>query len=315
MRALITGASGFVGRHLSRHLLAARVEVVGISAHPFGALEGVKTLACELLNADLTARTIAAQQPDVIFHLAAQAYVPQAIADPGRTLVNNTLAQLHVLEAAKRMDRPPVVVVVSSSEIYGAVPLEQLPISEEQSFRPRNPYAVSKVTQDMLGLQYFLSDDLPVVRARPFNHIGPGQSDRFVVSNFARQIAEAEVGRSEPVLLVGNLEARRDFLDVRDVVRAYALMARPEFSGAVFNVASGQAHAVQDVLDGLLALATVPVQARPDPARMRPSDVPYVVGDASRLTAATGWRPEIPFCQSLRDSLDDWRARVAGRAA
>ena len=312
MRALITGASGFVGRHLGAHLLALGYEVVGLSAHHARLPDGVLALTADLLDADLTARTLLAQQPDVIFHLAAQAYVPQAIAEPGRTLTNNILAQLNVLEAARRLDPAPMILVAGSSEVYGVVPPEQQPVKEEQPFRPGNAYAVSKVTQDMLGLQYYLSYGLPVVRARAFNHIGPGQSDRFAVASFARQIAEAEAGRSQPLLLVGNLETGRDFLDVRDVVRAYVLMARHEFAGEVFNVASGVAHSVGELLDALLAEANVPIEVRQDPARMRPSEAPLIVGDASRLTAATNWRPQIPLGRSLRDTLDEWRARIGG---
>ncbi|HEX5414736.1 MAG TPA: GDP-mannose 4,6-dehydratase, partial [Chloroflexota bacterium] len=285
-------------------------EVVGVSAHHARLPQGAVGLTADLLDADLTARTILAQRPEVIFHLAAQAYVPQAIADPGQTLLNNSLAQLNVLEAARRLEPAPVILVAGSSEVYGTVPPERLPVTEDQPFRPSNPYAVSKVTQDMLGLQYFLSYGLPVVRARPFNHIGPGQSDRFAVASFARQIAEAETGRGQPLLLVGNLGARRDFLDVRDVVRAYGVMARREYAGEVFNVASGVARSVQDLLDALLARATVPIEVRQDPARMRPSEAPLIVGDASKLAAATGWRPEIPLCRSLQNTLDEWRARM-----
>lgn len=310
MRALITGAAGFAGRHLTRHLLGLGWEVAGLSGRPHPSGDLPRFLVVNLLDADLTRRTVAAQVPEVIFHLAAQSYVPQALADPAATLTNNILAQLNVLEAATALARPPLVVVASSAEVYGVARPEWQPLTESAPLRPANPYAVSKVAQDMLALQYYLSDHLPTVRARPFNHLGPGQSDRFVVANFARQIAEAEAGRVEPVMLVGNLEAARDFLDVRDVVAAYAELATPALAGEVFNVASGSPQRIADLLAALLARATVSIEVRPDPARLRPSDTPLLVGDATRLTAATGWRPRIPLDQTLDDVLSDWRARV-----
>ena len=205
------------------------------------------------------------------------------------------------------------MVVVGSSEEYGLARAEDMPLDEDQPFRPTNPYAVSKIAQDMLGLQYHLSYGLNVVRVRPFNHIGPGQSDRFVVSSMARQIADAEAGRAEPVILVGNLRASRDFLDVRDVVAAYTAVARESLAGQVFNVASGIPRPVQSLLDRLLAMARIGIQVREDPSRLRPSDVPVVYGNAARLRLETGWAPVVSIDQSLADTLEDWRSRV-GRA-
>jgi GDP-4-dehydro-6-deoxy-D-mannose reductase len=312
---LITGASGFAGRHLAGHLVAStNWEITGVQSHSAAPLDGVLMLSCDLLDADLTRRVIAHHDPDYIFHLAAQAYVPKAVANPAGTLNTNIIAQVNLLEACRAAEIDPIIVVVSSADIYGDVPPEQSPIRETAPFRPRNPYAVSKATQDLLGLQYTLSYGMRIVRVRPFNHIGPGQNDRFVVSSLARQIAEIEVKRADPVLLVGNLEAQRDFLDVRDVVRAYALVARAEFAGEVFNVASGVARPIQAVLDHLLRLTRVDVEVHQDPARLRPSDIPVLVGDASTLRAATGWRPDIAFEQSLADTLDDWRRRLASNS-
>jgi GDP-4-dehydro-6-deoxy-D-mannose reductase len=314
-RVLITGASGFAGRHLAGHLIAStNWEITGVQSHAAAPLEGVRMLSCDLLDADLTNRMIAHNRPDVIFHLAAQAYVPKSVANPAGTLNTNIIAQVNLLEACRAAEINPIIVVVSSADIYGDVPPEQSPIRESQSFRPRNPYAVSKATQDLLGLQYALSYGMPIVRVRPFNHIGPGQNERFVVSSPARQIAEIEAKRADPVLLVGNLEAQRDFLDVRDVVRAYALVARTAFAGEVFNVASGIALPIQAVLDHLLNLSQVTVEVHQDPARMRSSDIPVLVGDASKLRAATSWQPEIALEQSLSDTLDDWRRRIASRS-
>ena len=310
-QVLVTGASGFAGRHLVGQLAASnRWNVTGLQSQPSSSIPGVQMLVCDLLDEDLTARVINHQRPDVIFHLAAQSYVPQAVANPAETLINNVVSQLNLLEACRKAKLNPIIVVVGSADIYGDVPSDQLPINEQQPFRPRNPYAVSKATQDMLGLQYFLSYDMRIVRVRPFNHIGPGQSDRFVVSSLARQIAEIEAGGADPVLLVGNLEARRDFLDVRDVVRAYRLVACDEFAGEVFNVASGVARPIRAVLDYLLTLSTATVDVREDPARLRPSDIPSLVGDASKLRAAVCWEPRVTFEQSLADTLDAWRRLI-----
>jgi GDP-4-dehydro-6-deoxy-D-mannose reductase len=312
---LITGASGFAGRHLAGHLIAStNWEITGLQTHAAAPLEGVRMLSCDLLDADLTQRVVAHHRPEIIFHLAAQAYVPKAVANPAGTLNTNIIAQVNLLEACRAVGIDPIIVVVSSADIYGDVPPEQSPIRETQSFRPRNPYAVSKAAQDLLGLQYALSYGMRIVRVRPFNHIGPGQNERFVVSSLARQIAEIEARRSDPVLLVGNLEAQRDFLDVRDVVRAYALVARADFAGDVFNVASGVARPIQAVLDHLLCLTNVDVDVHEDPARLRPSDIPVLVGDATKLRQATGWHPEIAFERSLSDTLDGWRRRIASHS-
>jgi GDP-4-dehydro-6-deoxy-D-mannose reductase len=309
--ALITGASGFVGRHLVNLLRnSTRWDLIGLQAHPGGKMPGVRLLVCDLLDAELTNRVIERHRPDVIFHLAAQAYVPKAVANPAETLVTNAVAQANVLESCRAAGISPIIVIVSSAEVYGAVSAHEIPISEHQTFQPRNPYAVSKITQDMLGLQYFLSYEMNIVRVRPFNHIGPGQNDRFVVSSLARQIAEIELDLADPILLVGNLDAVRDFLDVRDVVCAYLAVCKSEFRGEVFNVASGTGVPISSILHELLGLTTANVTVRQDPSRLRPSDIPTLVGDASKLRAATGWRPSVSLQQSLGDTLDYWRRRL-----
>jgi GDP-4-dehydro-6-deoxy-D-mannose reductase len=200
--------------------------------------------------------------------------------------------------------------VVTSNEVYGLVQPEDLPIAEETPFRPNSPYGVSKVAQDMMALQYWNSHRLPTVRVRSFNHIGPGQADDFVASAFARQIAEIEAGLRPPVVAVGNLEAQRDFTDVRDVVRAYWLAINHGEPGAVYNVGRGEAHPVRWLLDTLLSMARVQVELVVDPTRLRPSDVPVSVCANGRLLEATGWQPEIELPNSLRDLLDDWRRQV-----
>lgn len=313
-RALITGATGFVGRHLVAWLQQdTDWEIVALGTRRVEVAPGLTSIACDLTDRAAVEAVLARYRPDYVFHLAARTSVPEAFAAPEATLINNAVSQITLFEAIRALGLNPVILVASSSEVYGAAPVDDMPLDEEQPFRPMNPYAVSKVVQDLLGLQYHLSHRMQVVRVRPFNHIGPGQSDRFVVASLARQIAEAELGLGEPVVWVGNLDAQRDFLDVRDVVRAYRLVAQPEFAGEVFNVASGVPRSIREVLEGLVALARCRVEVRQDPARMRPSDIPVIFGSAAKLRLSTGWESRIPFERSLADTLDDWRARVAGR--
>jgi GDP-4-dehydro-6-deoxy-D-mannose reductase len=310
LRALITGIDGFVGPYLARELRAQTAwELVGLGRHLADDC-GCTPVVADLLDRELVRRVVAEVAPTHVFHLAAQSHVPTSQQDGGATLQNNIAAQVNLLDACRELPAPPRILVVGSGEEYGLVRPDELPIREEQPFRPTNPYAVSKVAQDLLGWQYFHSHGLPVVRVRPFNHHGPGQSDRFVMAAFARQVAEVEVGLRPPVVRVGNLDAQRDFLDVRDVVRAYRLALTQGTPGEVYNIASGVAIRIGDALNRLLALAARPITVEFDPNRLRPSDVPVLVADAGRLRAATGWRPEISFEQSLRDTLDWWRERV-----
>jgi GDP-4-dehydro-6-deoxy-D-mannose reductase len=230
--------------------------------------------------------------------------------DPWGTLENNIRVQLNILEATARQKLHTRVLVIGSSEEYGLVRADELPIKETNPLRPTSPYGVSKIAQDMLGLQYHLSRNLDVVRVRPFNHIGPRQSPGFVAPDFAQQIARVEAGLSEPLMHVGNLEGRVDFSDVRDVVRAYQLLLVKGESGQVYNVGSGRSHPISELLDVLLSHSGVHIRIEKDPARCRPIDVPEIVADFSRLEQDTGWRPTIPFEQSLRDVLDYWRERV-----
>jgi GDP-4-dehydro-6-deoxy-D-mannose reductase len=310
LRALITGVGGFVGPYLVRWLQKTTDwSLVGLCRRDVAG-EGYERLALDLLEREPVRRTIAALAPDYVFHLAAQSHVPTSHQDAGATLANNILGQVNLLDACRELPNPPRILVVGSAEEYGLARPEEMPLREAQPFRPTSPYAVSKAAQDLLGLQYFLAYQLPVVRVRPFTHFGPGQSERFVVSSFARQIAEIEAGQRPPVLAVGNLEARRDFLDVRDVVRAYALAITVGTPGEVYNIGSGRAIQIGELLAQLLALSTVQVEVTTDPERLRPSDVPLLLADSTRLQEATGWAPAIPFAQSLRDMLAWWRTEV-----
>ena len=316
MKALITGISGFVGSHLAEHLLAhTNWQVAGTlyasQRNINDIYDRLEIYPAELSHLPVVEFVLQRARPDVIFHLAAMAVAGQSWQDPAGTLQVNVAMQANVLQAVVNLNLDCRVIVVGSSEEYGAVEPECLPIGEETPFRPLNPYAVSKVAQDMLGLQYYLSHKVDTVRVRPFNHIGPRQGLGFVVADFASQVARVEAGLQAPVLRVGNLEAQRDFTDVRDVVRAYHLLAVSGQSGEVYNVGSGKSHAARDVLDSLVAQSNVPIQIEPDPARMRPSDIPRVTCDCRRLLACTGWMPMIPFEQSLADALRFWRASIS----
>ena len=315
MRALITGAGGFVGAHLCAFLLAhTDWELLGtVYPQPVESQPPDPRLRLKFANlcdpAGVQALVDEAQ-PNYIFHLAAQAFVPTSLADPWDTLQNNIRSELNLLEAVRRSGREVRVVVIGSNEEYGAPRPGELPQTEESPLRPNNPYAVSKVTQDFLGLQYYLTYGIPVVRVRPFNHTGPGQSPRFVVPAFASQIARIEADQQEPVMMVGNLEAARDFSDARDIVRAYHLAATQGEPGEVYNLASGKPRSVQELLDTLLSYSQAEIRVERDPARYRPVDVPEVYGSAAKFHRLTGWEPEIPFEQTLWDTLEYWREQV-----
>jgi GDP-4-dehydro-6-deoxy-D-mannose reductase len=249
-------------------------------------------------------------RPDLVFHLAAQAHVPTSFEDPAATLMTNIGMQLNLFEAIRAAGLDPVVLVVGTGEEYGAVHADEIPITETVPLRPVNPYAVSKVAQDMLAHQYYAAHRLKTIRLRPFNHIGPRQSDGYAPTAFAHQIARIEAGLQPPVVRVGNLRAQRDFTDVRDIVRAYRLAVEHGEPGAVYNLGSGRPVAIQTILDTLLSLSPAQIDVQPDPHRMRPADVPVIACDATSFRQRTGWTPQISLQQTLRDVLDDWRSRV-----
>jgi len=321
MRALITGAGGFVGAHLCAYLLAhTDWELLGtVYPRPVEAQRPEPRLRlqyADLRDPEGVRALVDEAQPDYIFHLAAQSFVPTSFADPWDTLENNIRAQLNLLEAVRRLDREGrgavtvPLLVIGSNEEYGAPQPEELPHTEESPLRPNNPYAVSKVAQDFLGLQYHLAYGLPVVRVRPFNHTGPGQSPRFVVPAFASQIARIEAGLQEPVMRVGNLDAARDFSDVRDIVRGYHLAVTRGEPGEVYNLASGRPQSVRNLLETLLGYSQAKIRVEIDPERYRPVDVPVAYGSAEKFRQRTGWMPQIPFEQTLRDTLEYWRGQV-----
>lgn len=317
MRALITGITGFAGGHLAQTLLDRGDEVFGMARDAGQGLthlsREIKPVIVDLRDPLAVDALLRETQPDAIYHLAGQAFVPLAWVDPWMTLENNIRPQLNILEAMVRQKSQARLLIVASNEVYGRVRPDELPVKEDNPLRPNNPYGVSKVAQDILGLQYFLSHGVDVIRVRAFNHIGPRQSPVFVAASFAKQLAEIEAGLVEPVLRVGNLEARRDFTDVRDVMRAYALLVQHADPGEAYNVGAGEAHSVQSLLDILLSYTKAKVKVEPDPARMRPSDVPVIYADNSKLRAKTGWTPTCNFEDSLRQVLDYWREEVKSR--
>lgn len=307
VRALVTGAAGFVGPHLSRALEACGDEVVGLDQHN----------GPDLLDGDRWVDTFQHHTPDVVFHLAGWADVSGSWQQPARTFQVNAVGTLSVLEAA-RQAKVSRVVLISSADVYGPVSPDRQPITELHPPQPHSPYGVSKQAAEALGLQYHRAHGLDVVIVRPFNHIGPGQSPHFAAPAFALQIAAAEraaleggaaEGGGESEILHGDLSARRDLTDVRDVVRAYRMLAVSGEPGEIYNVCSGTAVAISELLDTLVAHATVPIRRVLDPGRLRPVELPILQGSHTKLTEATGWEPEIPLTRTLADVLADARQR------
>lgn len=312
MKALVTGISGFVGSHMAEFLLNNNVEVTGTIRQRsrmdhIRHIKDVRLVECELRDPFSVETLIGEIKPDLIFHLAAQSFVPTSWNSPIDTIHNNVAGQVNIMEALRRFDLSSKMQVACSSEEYGHVEPDEVPIRETNPLRPLSPYAVSKVAQDYLGYQYYKSYGLPIVVTRTFNHTGPRRGENFVTSNFAKQIAEIEKGRKPPVIYVGNLTAKRDFTDVRDVVRAYWLALEKGKPGETYNIASGTCYTVQEVLDLLLSYSNVSISIQEDPARLRPSDVEILLGDATKFSSETGWKPEIPFEKTMRDLLQYWR--------
>lgn len=318
LKVLITGITGFVGSHLAEYALSKGAEVYGSirwrsnMENILHILNHLHLIECDLRDASSVLALINKVKPDYIFHLAAQSFVPTSWHAPAETLFNNIISQVNILEAVKIARLDPLIHIAGSSEEYGYVLPDELPIKESNPLRPLSPYGVSKVAQDLLGYQYYKSFGLRIIRTRAFNHTGPRRPEVFALSGFAKQIAEIERGIREPVILVGNLEASRDFTDVRDVVRAYWLALEKGEPGEVYNIASGRAIKIGDGLKMLLSFSQISAEIRQDPAKSRPSDVPILCGDATKFKERTGWSPQIPFEQTLKDLLNYWREKVKG---
>lgn len=323
MKALITGITGFAGSHLAEYLLAEHPDVEVFGTYRWRSrmdnIEHIRSKV-KLLEADLRDYTsmhaaLEKSRPDVIFHLAAQSFVPSSWTAPNETLTTNVAGQTNLFEAVRALRLDPVIQIACSSEQYGLVLPGETPIRETNPLRPLSPYAVSKVAQDYLGYQYFQSYGLKVVRTRGFNHTGPRRGQVFVTSNFCSQVAAIELGLQEPVIRVGNIDAIRDFTDVRDMVRAYWLAVTKAKPGEVYNIATGNGIKIREMLERLIKLGKVDVKIEVDPDRLRPSDVEILIGDASKFKADTGWEPRIPFEQTLNDLLDYWRKTLSRRHA
>ena len=322
MRALITGITGFAGSHLAEYLLSEHPDVEVFGTYRWRSrMENIEHLRDKvtLLEADLRDYTsmhaaLERSRPDYVFHLAAQSFVPSSWTAPNETLSTNVTGQTNLFEAIRALKIDPVVQIACSSEEYGLVLPDEVPIKETNPLRPLSPYAVSKMAQDFLGYQYFQSYGLKAIRTRGFNHTGPRRGHVFVTSNFCSQVAAIEHGMQEPVIRVGNIEAVRDFTDVRDMVRGYWLAVTKGKPGEVYNIATGHGIKIRELLDRILALSTVKVTVETDPDRLRPSDVEILIGDSSRFRADTGWEPRIPFEKTLLDLLTYWRETLARRA-
>jgi GDP-4-dehydro-6-deoxy-D-mannose reductase len=303
----ITGANGFVGRHLIAELQKhhPEFEIFGTDFHARDKItDTVSWSTLDLRDEDAVQTLLAEIRPDLVFHLAAQAFVPVSIDKPWDTLENNIRAQVNILEGLHRLRLESRVLVVSSAHVYGRIRPEDNPIKENQAFQPDSPYGVSKVAQDMLALQYFIAHGTFTVRARPFNHIGPGQNNRFALPNFAEQIVAIERGMQPPVIKVGNLNDERDFTDVRDVVRAYIMLLLRGEAGEVYNVCRGKGSTVHDMLTMMCEMSSASCSIEQAPDRTRPLDIPQIIGDPTKLHQHIGWQPEIDLRQSIADILD-----------
>lgn len=342
MRVLITGITGMAGSHLAEYILGLDgIEIYGCF-RPRSKMDNLEDLAARgrlnaieggcitseamlrlyakpdkvnLMEADIAdafsmKKLVDAVRPDRIFHLAAQSFVPASWHYPAQTLDQNIMGQLNLLEAVKDVGIDPLIQIAGSSEEYGLVHPDEVPIKETNPLRPLSPYAVSKVAQEMLAYQYHMSYGMKTIVTRGFNHTGPRRGKVFVTSNFALQIARIEKGLQPPVMMVGDLTSKRDWTDVRDMVRAYWLTLEKCTPGEVYNVGSGTSKAVSEVLDILLSTCRVQIDIKQDPARMRPSDVKILWADYRKFQEAAGWHPEIPFEKTLVDLLNYWRKRV-----
>lgn len=318
MRVLITGITGFAGSHLADYILENHPDVKLFGLIRWRSpMENILHIQdkIELHEGDLKdivslKKCLAEIKPDRIFHLAAQSYVPFSWKCPSETFSINALGQINLFEAVLSLKLSPRIQVAGTSEEYGLVSPDEIPMKETNPLHPLSPYAVSKVAQDFLAWQYYKSYGLKTVRTRGFNHTGPRRGEVFICSNFAKQIAEIEKGKKEPVIYVGNLEAKRDFTDVRDTVRGYWLCLEKGKDGDVYNVGTGKPYSMQEILDLLLSMSKVKLKTKLDPARLRPSDVPVLYSDCTKLKELTGWEPKIPFKKSLKDLLEYWRERV-----
>lgn len=312
MKALVIGGGGFVGAYLVNHLhddLGYEVSVTKTEKEQLS-LPNAQIYNCDILDKIQISEVLDAVKPDYIFHLAAQSSVSVSWKNPALTIDVNVKGSINVLDVVRELDYRPRILLIGSGEEYGHIKQEECPIVEDTLLRPGNIYAATKSCQNMLGSIYAAAYDMDVMMVRAFNHIGPNQTPTFVVADFCKQVAEIEKGEKEPVLYVGNLSAKRDFTDVRDVVRAYALLVKHGHKGETYNVGTGHALAIQEILDRIIAMSSAEIEVKVDPAKLRPVDVPIIEPDISKITECTGWVPQICLDQTLQETLDYWRNHV-----
>lgn len=320
MRILIFGATGFGGFALTQYL----TEQVGEQVFATKRWDSSGTsltqlvkppilLDCDIQSLTNVLQVVTEVSPELIFVSAADISIRSSLVAPDRSLCTNVLGLLHVLEAAKRLNAPPRLVVVGSCEVYGQVFEHELPVREGQPFRPQNTYAVSKAAQDLLAFQYFRSFQMEIVRTRTFNYTGVGQQDLYVCSSFAKQIAEIEAGLRPPWIAVGNLRAKRDFLDVRDLGPAYHALALRGQPGEAYNVCSGRMVSIEEILDTLVSHSSLRIEVLTDEEKLRPADNMLLCGDSTKIREHTGWKPSIRLEQTLKDLLGWWRNRIQHR--
>lgn len=316
-KALIIGAAGFVGGYLAKELLADGTMEVHVTKLPQEQIhmepthmEQVHVHNLNILQKEEIVSLLYELRPACIYHLAAQSSVSLAWKNPGLTVDVNIKGSIHVMDGVRELFYKPRLLLIGSGEEYGRIRKGEAPVREENALRPGNIYAATKACQNMIGMIYAQAYDMDLMMVRAFNHIGPGQASAFVVSDFCRQVAQIEAGIKKPVMYVGNLAARRDFTDVRDVVRAYALLMQKGKAGEVYNVGCGHAYAIREVLELILSLSKKEIRVETDVNKLRPADVPVIEADITKLNQATGWAPSIPLEQTLKETLDDWRARV-----
>lgn len=306
MKALITGVNGFVGNYLSKYLVEQGYTVYGTVIEDNVVMENVHIKKMNLLNKDEVTKTIKSINPDQIYHLAGQSAVGLSWKEPTLTMDVNINGTINLLDAVRENSIDTKVLIIGSSDQYGVIKPEDCPISEDHQLNPSSPYAISKVTQEQISKLYIKSYKMNIIMVRAFNHIGPMQSKNFVVSDFASKIAEIEKG-AEPVIRVGNLEAYRDFTDVRDIVRGYYMLMKSGKIGEVYNIGSGNAYKIQDILDILLSLSTTKIKVETDPDKLRPSDVPLIQCHNSKIKSHINWMPQYDIKNTLKDTLDYWR--------
>ncbi|MFC2169228.1 GDP-mannose 4,6-dehydratase [Acidobacteriota bacterium] len=319
MRVLITGITGFAGSHLAEYILENHPDIKIYGTIRWRSrMENIHHIQDKISLAEADLKDIVSLKkcleeikPDRIFHLAAQSFVPTSWKMPKETFMINAIGQINLFEAILALNLSVKIHIAGSSEEYGLVNHDEVPMKETNPLRPLSPYAVSKVAQDLLAWQYFKSYGLKVVRTRGFNHTGPRRGDVFICSNFAKQLAEIEKGIREPLIYVGNLEAKRDFTDVRDIVRGYWFSLEKGKEGDVYNIGTGKSYSMKEVLDILLSLCKLEVKVEVDPSRLRPSDVPHLLSDCTKFRQLSGWEPKIPFRETLRDLLNYWRERIS----